>query len=328
MRERKRHPLRWHCLATALVLVLGLAGPGVADEGGDLLAAPLLPLLGVPRPRPVVVDVDPPPPACAPLPMVGERLPYGPGELLGWDLTVLGLRTGRVLAGVGERTTMDGADVYPVQARARTDGFLAVFGEVDARMVTYLEPATSEPVRMANKTTLAQPFGRAPSITREDAAIAPARVGPSAAHGARVRARLVVTTADTQRLREARLSSGADVLDVLSAFYWLRARQLAVGQRFCFDVYHRKRLFRVEGRVAEIEMKTVPLGARRALRLEAFVRGRGTTRPVRLWISDDQDRLPLLLSTPDPVGDIELRLGSFARGRPVVRRVLAGPHDG
>ena len=40
-------------------------------------------------------------------------------------------------------------------------------------------------------------------------------------------------------------TSRADVVDILSIVYWLRSRQLEPGKRFCFEMFHRRRLWRL-----------------------------------------------------------------------------------
>jgi hypothetical protein len=116
--------------------------------------------------------------------------------------------------------------------------------------------------------------------------------------------------------REARVSSHADVVDVLAILPWLRARELPDGRRFCFDLFHRRRLYRVEAVVGPVEPVDSPLGQRRARRIDARVlRSAGRdARELAIWLSDDDDRVPLRARTSEGVGDVELRLVRFERG--------------
>src|SRR5438874_10129223 len=86
---------------------------------------PLLPLGSVHRPAPVD-DVATLPQRCVgtSLPPVKDKLPFGPGELLSYDVTLLGIRTGKVHMKIADKTTMDGVNVYPLQAQATSDAFL------------------------------------------------------------------------------------------------------------------------------------------------------------------------------------------------------------
>jgi hypothetical protein len=298
------------------------AAPAMAD---DLL---LMPWPSVHRPASDEGIDDEAPPrtgrCAAALPAIAEeRLPFGPGEKLSYDVAFLGMRTGKANLRVSEATTMDGVSVYPVQAQLKTDGFLNAFGNVDARMVTFLEPRTLLPTRMVNRVTTVKPFSK-PAVSREDGAFAPKWAGATETRGGEVHGRLSRSGPDGAVTRRAKLATDADVLDFLSVIYALRARTVPEGGAFCFDLYHRRRLWRVEGKGMGTELVRAPLGSRMARRLEAKVRGLGKEPPpprvLTAWISIDADRLPVLVSSPEGVGAIEVRLVGHERGRRLVRR--------
>ncbi len=291
----------------------GVAGTARADDG-----PPLLPLASVQRPPPL--DDDDPPPhyrGCAdkPLPVLRDRLPFGPGELLSYDVAVLGIRTGKVNIKMGERAVIDGVATFPLQAQAKTDGFLEVLGNFDARMVSFFDPSTLTPVRMVNRTVTRKPFVAVPVVSREDGAFAKGVLN----------ARLRRTSDKGDYDRKSHITTAADVVDLLSVVYYLRARVLPEGAPFCFELYHRRRLWHVEGKVGGIEVVRPPLGARRARRLDAVVtrvggKHRPPPRPVTAWITDDADRVPVLVSTPDKLGHIEVRMLHYERGHRLVAR--------
>jgi hypothetical protein len=292
------------------VLLLALA---LALDEPDL---PLLPLGSVHRPAPVE-DTEAIPPRCAaqPLASIKDRLPFGPGEFMSFDITLAGIRTGRVNMKVGDRVVIDGVATFPLQAQATTDSFLDFFGHFDARMVSFLDPSTMLPVRMVNHVVAKQPFVDTPVDSREDAAFAKGRL---AAHLRR-------TSKDPAFDMTQHLNTASDVVDVLSVVYYLRGHELDEGTPFCFELYHRRRLWHVEGTVGAVEVVQSPAGARAARRLDAVVTRIGSgvappPRPVTAWLSDDADRFPVLVSTPDKLGDIEVKLTSFVRGRRLVAR--------
>jgi hypothetical protein len=250
-----------------------------------------------------------------PLPAVSAGLPFGPGEVLSFDVAVLGVRTGRVRLKVGDKTEIDGVPVYALHANAKTTGFLSVFGELDGRMVSYLDPGALLPVRMVNQTRTKSPF-KPPLVIREDAAFGT---------DGRAAARLQWNSETGERTSKGRAKATSDLVDVLSVVYYIRARQLDEGAPFCFEIYHRRRLWRAEGKVTGVETVSPPWGAHRGRRLDATLRlvGGGKSapapRPFSVWLSTDADRLPLLVRTPDRLGDIEVRLRGFTPGRRLVR---------
>lgn len=292
--------------------------------------SPLVPLGSLYRPIPVEVEPGEDAPrlrGCPgkPPPPLKDHLPFGPGEQLSYDVALLGVRTGKVNLRVGERATVDGIATYPLHAQAKSDGFLEVLGNFDARMVSFFDPRALLPVRMVNRVVVQQPFKPAPVISREDGAFAPAHVTQGNPVGGIVNARLRRSGPDMNIDKNAKLRSSADVVDLLSVIYYLRSRELTTSTPVCFELYHRRRLWRVEGTVKPAEMKSAPIGSRRALRLEAVVTRVGgrdppPPRPVTAWITDDADRLPLLVSTPDKMGNVEVRLLSHTRGRRLVEK--------
>ncbi len=315
--------LRW--ILIAVIAGAGAAVPAAYARPDDAL----LPIPGLLRPKPKrsAQDDDVSNKAASstvkggcqaePLPSVRERLPFGPGEILSWDVALLGMRTGKVNIRLGERTQIDGETVYPSYASARTSGFLSVLGELDGRMVSWLDPETQRPVRMVNRfvtDTLLAPK----TLAREDAAFSV---------DAQVAGRLVYKTEGSESARKAKLSSSSDLLDVLSVIYYMRSRELVAGERFCFEIYHRRRLWRVQGSVGGTRMVTTPSLTRRArlldgeLKLVGGARG-DPPRQVRAWVSDDDDRLPLLVETPDKLGMLEVKLDRWIPGRRLVKGAL------
>lgn len=292
--------------------------------------ASLVPLGSLHRPIPVEVEPGEDAPrlrGCPnkPPPALKDRLPFGPGEQLSFDVALLGVRTGKVNLRMGERAIMDGVATYPLHAQAKSDGFLQVFGDFDARMVSFFDPRALLPVRMVNRTVVQQPFKERPYISREDGAFAAAHVSDGNAIGGIVNARLRRTGPDANIDKTSRLRSSADVVDLLSVIYYLRSRELTAATPVCFELYHRRRLWHVEGTVKPSETRSAPIGSRKSIRLEAVVTRVGgkdppPPRPVTVWISDDADRLPVLVSTPDKMGNIEIRLLSHTRGRRLVEK--------
>lgn len=306
---------RW---AGPLLALLALGPPARAEPELEPSAAGLLPVPDLLRPAPPPPDATPGKTAggCgeAPLPPVGERLPFGPGEVLAYEVTLFGIRTGRVALRMGDKSEVDQVPVYPIYAHARTTGFLSVLGTLDGRMVSFFDPETLGPVRMANRFFIST-LGQSDIVAREDAAFA----GPAVS--ARLSYRWIDGSKRTQT-RPARLKSTSDLVDVLSVVYYMRSRALEADDAFCFEIYHRRRLWRVEGRVGAVETVSTPYGSRRARRIEGTLKklgGNGETREIKAWVSTDADRLPLLVETPDRFGTLAVKLTDFARGRRLVR---------
>jgi hypothetical protein len=300
-------------LAVGITLAAAMALPASAHEDA------LLPIPTLLRPKPTARPAGGARSAvrggCAvlPLPTRGDSLPFGPGETLGYEVRLLGVRTGRVDLRMGEQASVDGERVYPLFASAQTTGFLSVLGELDGRMISYLDPETGRPVRMVNRF-VTDTLGSPRKLAREDAAFS---------SDAQVAGELTYQQGSEESTRPARLRATGDLLDALSVIYYARSRTLTQGEPFCFEIYHRRRLWRVEGRVGETKVVSAPFGSRRAQRVEGTLTlvGGGDQRPrhVVAWVSDDADRLPLLVQTPDRMGTLSVRLTGFSSGRRLSR---------
>lgn len=280
----------------------------------------LLPVPGLLRPGKSQLTERPDPSRCAArsLPPLADQLPFGPGEQLSFRVSLLGFKTGTVALRIGERRGMDGVVVYPLHAQVQTEGILSVLGTMKGRMVSWLDPNTLQPVRMVNRFTFRTPFRRAERLVREDAAFGP---------GGNVVGRLLSKKGDDAHTYAARARATADLLDVVSVIYYARARDYTEGTPFCFEIFHRRRLWRVQGTVGPSEVISPPFGARRARRIDAQLRRVGLTstepREVTAWVSEDDDRLPLRVQTPDYAGTLEVSLVTFVPGRRLRKKVRA-----
>jgi hypothetical protein len=278
---------------------------------------PLLPIPSVLRPRRKAEEPGPRTAvgACkdGALPVKAGSLPFGPGEKLSFDVTLLGIRTGKIHLEVDPRERRDGTWAYPLRATAKTESLFSVLGSLDGKMISWLDVGDLKPARMVNHFVVER-FAKPKVIAREDAAFA---------GDGQVAARLAYTREGTTKVAPAKLQSRAELLDVLSVVYAMRARAYVPGERYCFEVYHRRRLWRVEGEVGAVELARSPYTTRRAWKVAGKLRQVGSpakARPVTTWVSADDDRLPLRVKTPDVIGDLEVQLTRFRPGRRLRRR--------
>jgi hypothetical protein len=317
------------CTALALVLLLSAhvraQEPPTMSTTPDVIAS-LQPMLDLARPTPEVDDDAPQVVGgCKEpsLPMLHDRLAFGPGETLSYDVTYLGIRAGKIGLHVDEKTHADGTSVFPLRASMRTDGVLSMLGAVDGHMVSWLDASTLLPVRSVNRVVVNQPFSPGPIEAREDAAFAPARLVRGVPEGGEVNTRFVAHGPKANEHLSARVQSNVDVVDVLSVFYYLRSRELVEGASFCFEVFFRRRMWRVEGTVGPTELVHVPLGHRSAVRLDGTLRRIGGKNPpdpraVQVWLGTDERHEPLRVTTPQGFSNLELVLTTSQPGRRLV----------
>lgn len=226
-------------------------------------------------------------PACEAPALATGPLPWATGETSIYELSLFGLvKAGTIDLSVEK--PMPGGKVVPLRARARTDASVAsmltlaavAFSWVDARTLLperYREEADENRVHKVSDTRLVPP-------------------GPDVELAFEIGG----------RKSTSRVPRQGTVLDAISAVYTLRAARLSPGDRFCFDLLGRGRVWRVTGAVASKREKLDTVaGKLETLRIDAEAAlADGPTEPMRrmhVWISTDARRLFVAA-----VGDIDL----------------------
>jgi phage tail protein X len=303
-----------------IVLALAFVGAGLAvaddDEPPD---APLLPIPNLLRPTPQAGSKGTAPVrgACvAPAPKASESVvPYLPGENMHFDVKVLGLRTGQVVLQANRSTRIDNVDVMPVSAYAKTDSAFSFFGELEGRMLSYVGAKNARPVRMVNHVQTKQMWKK-PAISREDAAFS---------DDGQVASRVTYWREGKERSWPGKSTATSDLVDVLSVVYYARTRALVEGEPFCFQVYHRRRIWQIEGTPGALENVSPPIGKRLARRIDVVAKrlggkaGAESTRAITVHLSDDKSRLPLIVRTVDGFSDVAVELRSHMPGHASAR---------
>jgi hypothetical protein len=231
-------------------------------------------------------------PACELPPLAGPP-PFDPGEVLSMDLGLLGaVHVGELRFSV-ERPLSGGA-VQPLMGRVRnTTRFgtlrkLAAVGSswVDARTLLperYREDADEDGLHRTSDARLRPP-------------------GPE----------VVLEQSSGSRSGRVAFERQGEVLDPVSALYYLRAARLVPGSRICFDMIGNGKYWRVEGTVsARPEAIEVPAGRFEAWALRGTARradGKGRSRPLWLWLSTDARRLPLAAVSEVDFGPVSAKL--------------------
>ncbi len=229
----------------------------------------------------------------------GAPVPAGPppwttGETASYDLALFGF----VKAGSLELSVekpMPGGKVVPLRARARTDPSVSsmlrltavAFSWIDARTLLperYREQADEDGVHKVSDTRLSPP---APTIE-------------------------MAFDIGGQK-STSRFPRQGTALDAVSAVYALRAARLAPGDRLCFDLVARGRLWRVSGTVAsKLEKLDTAAGKLETLRIDATAsladRPQEPAREMHVWFSTDARRLFVAAVGEIDLGPVNLTL--------------------
>lgn len=116
-----------------------------------------------------------------------------------------------------------------------------------------------------------------------------------------------------------RAETSSNPLDDLAFFYFVRASELMVGERYEFERYFRPDRNPVILNVLERDTLDVPAGRFPSVVVQPIIQGRGIlaeSREPRMWLSDDARRLVVQLKSKFPFGTITLRLKEITEAPP------------
>jgi hypothetical protein len=130
---------------------------------------------------------------------------------------------------------------------------------------------------------------------------------------------LTVDSKDLLKKTEKTDSISASTYDSLSSIYYIRSIELVTGQSIFFDFYDFKHLWNTEVRVVRREEIRTPVGEFKTIMVQSQLRFRGAPSRVgnaTFWLSDDDRRIPVRITTELKAGKITLTLvgGSYWPG--------------
>ncbi|MFN7131098.1 MAG: DUF3108 domain-containing protein [Myxococcales bacterium] len=308
--------MRAHRFAAAALALLLLAGTAVAAEKAKdgpglprILGRGLLPPPGTqPAPsapatqgEPAVEAAPANLEACAPLPRIRSGPPpFAAGEVLQYDIDVVGVRAGKLSFEVLPKVGTGSAAEYPLRARAQSNTFFDKVRKVNSEIVTHLRARDLHP-RVFHEDLTEGTMSRTADVTFSD------------------KEKLVNIEWKTKSGASGRSKHtySADALDYVGGIYFFRGLNLKVGQSICFESYAMRRMWHVTGVVEAREQITTPAGVFNAFHLKGKARrlgGAPLEREFHIWISDDERRLPVAAMGIIDLGPVRATLVEVNRG--------------
>ena len=168
---------------------------------------------------------------CGLPPLRSGRLPWRTGESLSYDFDLMGIVRAGTLSIEAQRPMFQGRQL-PVRARLRNTSVFAKVRRIEGVALSWMDARTLLPERYRDEIS-------------ED--------GVMKVSDARLRASPAEVTIDNrfgEKAESQTFRREAEVLDVLSGAYYLRAADLRPGQELCFDLVATRRYWRVRGTVA------------------------------------------------------------------------------
>lgn len=212
-----------------------------------------------------------------------DPLPFRVGEKLTYDLRWKKIRAAQRTDWVVKEESVNGQPVYHIQSEMKTRALFRVYS-FHRQEETYLDPVTLTPVRFRN-TLKDQKYRATVTVDFEGETAKYEKVS-----------RPKPKSAERRETKVLEVPPGTQ--DELSNLYFLRTKELVLGETYFFPVLARGKVQKVTLTVKGVEIvKNEKLGIVRTLVLE-------TSRGDRFWFTDDERRL--LVKAESKVGQLTL----------------------
>ena len=247
-------------------------------------------------------------PAAAPMPFPALKPFYISGETITWEVTMAGIHGARARLAVGEPSEIDGKQVVVLRAEAESSGIAVLIKEVRSSMASWIDAESGVPSRSESDS-----FGLGNTrVVHADRATDEGGV-PLAQFKISRRA-----GAEIQEKRQ-RLPV-VETHDPLSATLVLRAWTAPKGTRALLYSLGGVRLWKTVLTIEGFEELKTAVGKRRTVRIGGVsTRLRAgfdedKSKPQRtftLWVTDDDQRIPVKVTARTEMGDVVASATSY-----------------
>jgi len=233
-----------------------------------------------------------------------------PGERMSYRLQLQGVVLATYELSVGDLADVDGKKAIVVQSHAKAVGLVQIVAKIDDFFTSWVDVTTGRPLRWVTDE-----FGTKSSDKERTDVHFTQRTGdmlPVEFH-----------LNDDKPMPEPQKLSFLEVWDYNSFLIALRRWEAPVGTKITAEVLRSRYLWHVEMTVHGKDQLHTDLGDLPALRLDGHVYKLGRDdarfpdsdeRNFSVWISDDDGRVPLLVTARTDYGDIKLEITDYQPG--------------
>ncbi len=220
-----------------------------------------------------------------------STLPFAPGETLTYGLTWSVFPAGQLVATLSRAGGSRG-DPYEIKTVARSRGFVSLLYEVHDEFQSVFDPTNICSLQISKSIQEGRHHKETRIVLDSQRKLA------------------ILDERDLNRPsdppKHAETETPGCVTDLVTAFYYLRAQPMQVGQQILVPVNDGNKTSEVTVHVQAREEIQTPMGRHFAFRVEPTVFGGLYKRKGRMliWFSDDQQRLPLRIKAMISVGTI------------------------
>jgi hypothetical protein len=267
----------------------GLAGSARADSGRKADSARLdqIPL------EPPRIEIKLRTPEERELKRVVSNRAFGVGERLEFSVGYGVIKAGTAVMEIPEITRIDGRKCYHIVSTARSNKFFSVFFKVDDRVESFMDVYGLYSLRYDKHL-------------REGKYTADISMIFDQANN------LAIYNAGKDTFEVA-----AYVQDVLSAFYFVRTQELAVGRSLFVDNHTDKKNYPLEVKILRRERIKVEAGEFDCLVVEPILQTPGIFEQkgsLTVWLTDDEKKMPVLMKSKVVIGSISTELVDYRLG--------------
>ncbi len=228
------------------------------------------------------------------------RVPFGPGERFVFSIDYGFINAGEGVLSVLGMVDDDGHRCYEIESTARSNGFFSSFYKVRDRVISHMD-AEGLFSRYFQKRLREGDYKKTVEVRFDQDA------GKAVYDGGR--------SFDIVR----------GVQDVLSAFYYVRTLDLAVGHDVFFSAHSSKKTYDMRVIVLGREEVKTDLGTFDCFVVQPIMIGEGLFKQegdLVIYLTADDRRMPVLMKTKLPVGSIAANLKEYTLAPPA-----GGTHD-
>jgi hypothetical protein len=233
---------------------------------------------------------------------------YIPGETMSFEISLRGVTGGTAVVAVGEPGFIDGRSAIVVRSRVSSAGVIAAIKQVHDEIVTWVDLETGIVVKHEANSR----FGKKQAII--SSTFGDGKPGPF--------------TLDYQRKGKPNMTvlqalpKDAHAFDIHAILGLLRAMEVEDGDEESFFLLSGRRLWRSSMKVGAHETIKTATGRHPAIRFDGVAQrvNRGLNdlkqkkpRNYSVWLSDDANRLPLLVMATTEYGDLRVELVEYTR---------------
>jgi hypothetical protein len=228
-----------------------------------------------------------------------------------YKLSLQGVELATYDLAFGEVTDLGGKQAIVVQGHAKVTGFASFIAKIDDRFTSWVDVATGRPLRFQTDE-----YSSGSKTDIEHAVVDLAgRTGDTIS--------VTFHVNDAPPRDEAQKASQPVVWDYNAFLVALRSWEGPPGSALSLEVFRSRYLWHVDVKIHGKETLVTELGDMPALRIDGRTHKlsrkgvrdpESAERTFSMWISDDDDRVPLEIRATTDYGDLKMRIVDYQPG--------------